>query len=70
MKGAVMHRHIGLRRKRRAGITTVEYAVILFLMGITALFGIPELSATTSKSAIRTGDALEKIATTEPGPDK
>ena len=53
------------RRKRRGGLTTVEYALMLFFFVMTAIFGFPKLVLSTMRYASTAGDAVETVA--DPG---
>ena len=64
-----MYRLLAKKRGRRAGITTVEYAVLLFLIGVTAIFGIPNLVKTTHDIAGRTGTSIDHVASTDSSTD-
>ena len=53
-------------RKRRSGLTTVEYALMLFFFAITSIFGFPILARTAARYADQAGEGIEKIADTGP----
>jgi Flp pilus assembly pilin Flp len=56
----------GLRigRKRRKGLTTVEYALMLFFFAVTCIFGFPSLAKSTMRTVTNTGDCIDRCAAT------
>lgn len=57
-----MSRFTRVGRGRRSGVTTVEYALMLFFFVMTCIFGIPKLSDTVQRFATRGGDSIEDAA--------
>lgn len=54
------------RRKRRSGLTTVEYALMLFFFAITSIFGFPILVQTAARYVDTAGQGIEQVADTGP----
>jgi Flp pilus assembly pilin Flp len=50
--------------RRRAGVTTVEYALMLAFFVMTAVFGIPRLADTVQRFAAKSGNSIETAAAT------
>lgn len=48
-----------LPRGRRSGVTSVEYALMLFFFVMTCVFGIPKLSDTVQRFAEHGGNSIE-----------
>ena len=56
----------GARRKRRAGLTTVEYALMLFFFVVTSIFGFPALVETAGRFVGAAGDGIVQAAEADP----
>lgn len=51
-------------RKRRSGLTTIEYALMLFFFAITSIFGFPILARTAARYADQAGQSIELASET------
>lgn len=54
-----MFRRIFQRRRRRSGLTTVEYVLVLFLLVFMAIFGYPALVRAIDDGTSTAGNAIE-----------
>ncbi len=53
------------RRKRRSGLTTVEYALMLFFFAVTSIWGFPALVRTTKRCVNNSSNCFEVAADTK-----
>jgi hypothetical protein len=64
-QGALSMRRFALMsHSGRAGVTTVEYALMLAFFVMTAVFGIPRLADTVQRFASKSGNCIETAQNT------
>ena len=57
-----LFRRLWRRRKRRSGLTTVEYALMLFFFAITAIFGFPTLASTAKRYVSEASNSFDDVS--------